>query len=110
MDPEFDELKREFLAEAETKINEIRALLQSNFPLSKETVERVIYLSHQLKGAGGSYGFQSISTEAAALETGLEQAIENAPDDLQKSIRLHVENISTTIQTKSQELNKTAAS
>lgn len=71
MDPEFDELKREFLAEAGAKIEEIRLMLTSS--RTGESRERMIYLAHQLKGAGGSYGFQTISTEAASLEVILER-------------------------------------
>lgn len=71
MDPEFDELKREFLAEAGAKIEEIRSMLISS--RTSESRDRMIYLAHQLKGAGGSYGFQTISTEAASLEVILEK-------------------------------------
>lgn len=72
-DPEFDELKREFLQEAEQKVREIRDAFAAQNPPTPETVERAIYLAHQLKGAGGSYGFQPISTDAAALERALEK-------------------------------------
>ena len=72
MDPEFDELKREFLAEAGAKIDEIRSILTES--RSFETRQRMIYLAHQLKGAGGSYGFSAISTEAASMEAVLERS------------------------------------
>lgn len=72
MDAEFDELKREFLAEAEEKVREMESALAT--PATPETVDRVIFLVHQLKGAGGSYGFQEISEEAAALEDLLENS------------------------------------
>ena len=65
MDLEFDELKREFLAEAGSKMRDIQAAIADQKRLS---LERVTYLAHQLKGAGGSYGYQRISTEAAELE------------------------------------------
>ena len=71
MDAEFDELKREFLAEAEEKVKEIQGLLDAGHD-SRESLDRMLYLSHQLKGAGGSYGFARISTEAAGLEKELE--------------------------------------
>ncbi len=80
MDPEFDELKREFLAEAEAKIKEIESLLTGeDGPKSRQ---RMLYLAHQLKGAGGSYGYQRISTESAAIETVLEK-IDTEPTDNQ---------------------------
>lgn len=70
MDAEFDELKREFLVEAEEKVREMESALTT--PASTEALDRIIYLAHQLKGAGGSYGFQEISEEAALLEDILE--------------------------------------
>lgn len=71
MDFEFDELKREFLREATAKVDEIAELLRGGIGDSER--ERAFYLAHQLKGAGGSYGFATISTEAAALERELEK-------------------------------------
>ncbi len=62
VDPELDELRREFLAEAEAKVREIEAAVDS------ATIDRVTYLAHQLKGSGGSYGFKRISSVAAELE------------------------------------------
>lgn len=70
MDFEFDELKREFLEEAEGKVREIESLARTNG--NDAARQRALYLTHQLKGAGGSYGFATISTEAASLEAELE--------------------------------------
>lgn len=78
-DPELDELKREFLAEAHEKVNEIASALDGK--RSPESVDRVIYLAHQLKGSGGSYGFQRISTEAADLEKALEDQKQGGDHD-----------------------------
>ncbi len=72
MDPEFDELKREFLADAASKLDEIEEQLRGDGAEGDASRERAFYLAHQLKGAGGSYGFATISTEAAALEKDLE--------------------------------------
>lgn len=72
MDFEFDELKREFLLEATSKVAEIASLLKGE-GMADSARERAFYLAHQLKGAGGSYGFATISTEAAALEKDLEK-------------------------------------
>lgn len=69
MDFEFDELKREFLEEAEGKVREIEELVAR---ADDSASQRALHLTHQLKGAGGSYGFASISTEAASLEADLE--------------------------------------
>src|SRR2546427_13080438 len=70
VDPEFDELKREFLAEADEKVREIQAKLDGD--RGPQSLERLVYLAHQLKGSGGSYGFQRISTDAEELEKAVE--------------------------------------
>ncbi len=65
VDYELNELKREFLDEAREKVDEMQSALDGS---SEEPFERVAYLAHQLKGSGGSYGYQRISTDAAELE------------------------------------------
>ncbi len=70
VDPELDELRREFLAEADEKVREIEAKVADRSPAS---VERLVHLAHQLKGSGGSYGFQVISDEATELEKAVEE-------------------------------------
>ena len=100
MDPEFDELKREFLAEARLKVLDIREAISSGTP---QSLERVSYLAHQLKGSGGSYGYQTISQEAAELERVIEKLAgsETAPvDQLDK----HAQNLGAEIDARSREL------
>lgn len=70
VDHELDELRREFLAEADEKVREIQAKATD---LSPAAIERLAYLAHQLKGSGGSYGFPSISDEATKLEKAVEE-------------------------------------
>jgi hypothetical protein len=72
VDHELNELKREFLSEARDKISEMQSALDG------ESLERVAYLAHQLKGSGGSYGYQRISTDAAELEKCVESP---SPDE-----------------------------
>lgn len=73
MDIELTELRREFLEEAEAKIVEIRSYLDGNESTpSDESVKRMGDLAHQLKGAGGSYGYSEISSHAAKLEDAIE--------------------------------------
>ena len=103
MDFEFDDLKREFLAEAEGKVNEIKSRLEAT-PPQAEDFDRMIYLAHQLKGAGGSYGFQTISTESAELERELESARENPA--IQPSLVERVTKIAQVIDESSRELAK----
>lgn len=70
VDYELNELRREFLDEAREKVLEMRgALAGAEEP---EARERLAYLAHQLKGSGGSYGYQKISEDAAEIERGIE--------------------------------------
>lgn len=97
MDFEFDELKREFLRDATSKIDEIATLLDGGIGESER--ERAFYLAHQLKGAGGSYGFATISTEAAALESELEKSPPDAA-----TIRTRVTHLGEVIRERQAEL------
>ena len=104
VDREFDELKREFLAEARDKINEIETTLDGD--RNSENLERLTYLAHQLKGSGGSYGFQRISTDAAELEKTVELLTSgNDNGRLEEKIQLHVVNIRSEIDKRTRELS-----
>jgi HPt (histidine-containing phosphotransfer) domain-containing protein len=103
VDLELDELKREFLAEADEKIREIEEKLGDR---SAEALERVSYLAHQLKGSGGSYGFQRISTDAAELESAIERRANGEAMD--ETIRQHAANLRSEIDRRSQELSPPA--
>jgi HPt (histidine-containing phosphotransfer) domain-containing protein len=109
VDREFDELKREFLSEARDKISEIETTLDGD--RSSEHLERLTYLAHQLKGSGGSYGFQRISTDAAELEKAVE-LLNSGTDDgrLEEKIQLHVVNIRSEIDKRTRELSAAAVS
>ena len=72
VDHELNELRREFLDEAREKISEMQSALDG------DSFDRVAYLAHQLKGSGGSYGYQRISTDAAELEKCVESP---SPDE-----------------------------
>ena len=78
VDPELDALRREFLAEADEKVREMEMGAGSRSP---EGLARVTYLAHQLKGSGGSYGFQIISDEAAELEKAVEESADTGKID-----------------------------
>lgn len=102
VDQELDELKREFLAEAEEKVREMQSMIDG--PATSESLSRVSYLAHQLKGSGGSYGYQRISADAAEIE----KAIENAPDgdsSLAGTIRKHVTALRDEIERGAKELS-----
>lgn len=102
MDIEFDELKREFLTEADEKVVEMQASLDERSP---QSLERLTYLAHQLKGSGGSYGFQRISTDAADLEKAVELLVNGGPADrLEEQIQQYVVNLRAEIERRSREL------
>jgi HPt (histidine-containing phosphotransfer) domain-containing protein len=71
VDHELNELRREFLEEADEKVREIETALSGNS--DGEALGRLAYLAHQLKGSGGSYGYASISADAAEIEKAAEK-------------------------------------
>ncbi|HEV7242193.1 MAG TPA: Hpt domain-containing protein [Thermoanaerobaculia bacterium] len=89
VDQELIDLKREFLDEAREKVTEIQTALDR--VQDEEARERVAYLAHQLKGSGGSYGYQRISTEAAALEKCVESTSLDEPRIQQYVVSLRSE-------------------
>lgn len=101
-DPELDALKREFLTEAQGKVREIQTALEDGDAAA--ALERVSYLAHQLKGSGGSYGFERISTEAAAIETAVETGKAGPVDAVQTRIQQHIANLHEEIDRRSREL------
>ena len=70
VDRELEALKREFLAEAKAKVQEIATIGSSR---DAGSLDRLAYLAHQLKGSGGSYGYARISDDAADIERAVEQ-------------------------------------
>lgn len=104
VDHELDELKREFLAEAGEKVREMQtALITGRDPAS---LERLGYLAHQLKGSGGSYGYQRISADAAEIEKAVESVDGGGLDTTaEKKIQQHVGNLQAEIQTRVSELS-----
>ncbi len=99
VDFELDELKREFLDEALEKVVEMQSTIDGG-DRGSEVLERLAYLAHQLKGSGGSYGYQQISDDATELEKAVE-SLAGPHDDassLDQKIRLHVANLRTEIQ------------
>ena len=108
VDTELEELKKEFLAEARDKVLEIETQLEND--RSPQTLERMTYLAHQLKGSGGSYGFERISTDAAELEKAVERIVRgDHAERLEEKIQQHVVNLRAEIDKRSREMNPTAA-
>jgi HPt (histidine-containing phosphotransfer) domain-containing protein len=112
VDHELNELKREFLDEARDKVLEMQTAVDGGGRDSK-SLERLAYLAHQLKGSGGSYGYQQISDDATELEKALESlAGQNGAGDgtsLDEKIRKHVANLRSEIENAARELGVVGA-
>lgn len=61
-DPLFRDLIDDFIAEMPERIARLRSAAAGG------DVETIRHLAHQLKGAGGGYGFDNISLSAARVE------------------------------------------
>lgn len=94
VDYELNELKREFLDEAREKVDEMQSIHDAGLRDSA-ALDRLAYLAHQLKGSGGSYGYQQISEDAAELEKAIESLAGQNGDKaaLDVKIRTHVANL-----------------
>lgn len=102
VDHELDELRREFLEEAREKVEEMQSVLGTG---SSETLDRLAYLAHQLKGSGGSYGYERISTDAAEIEKAAEVlARDGGNPALEERVQQHVINLRTEIDRAAREL------
>lgn len=103
VDPELDELRREFLGEAADKVREIQASLDGGH--DSASLDRLAYLAHQLKGAGGSYGYERISLEAAAIEKAAETiAAGGRSNGIASALAQHVSDLSAEIEERKREL------
>ncbi len=104
VDPELDELKREFLAEAEEKVREMQTALEAG--RAPDALQRLGYLAHQLKGSGGSYGYQRISADAAEIEKTVDSVSNGGLDtSAAQKIARHVGNLRAEIQSRVAELS-----
>ncbi|HYC93084.1 MAG TPA: Hpt domain-containing protein [Thermoanaerobaculia bacterium] len=104
VDYELNELKREFLDEAREKVDEMQTALDR--VREREALERLAYLAHQLKGSGGSYGYQRISTDAAELEKVVESIDGGSSSPVQEEkIQQHVLNLRNEIDRAAKELH-----
>lgn len=75
----FQELRREYLAEAPARLGELRKDLAAVRSGEPDAVSSLKGRFHRLAGSGGSYGFPSISTAAREAEQWLSEHAE--PDD-----------------------------
>ena len=104
VDYELNELKREFLDEAREKVVEMQSAIDR--ALERESLERLAYLAHQLKGSGGSYGYQRISTDAAELEKVVESIGDGGSSSTEEEkIQQYVLNLRSEIDRAAKELH-----
>jgi HPt (histidine-containing phosphotransfer) domain-containing protein len=104
VDHELNELKREFLDEARGKVDEMQSALET--APDPASLDRLAYLAHQLKGSGGSYGYQRISADAAELEKTIETiATGSEVNGLEAKIQQHVVNLRSEIDRCARELS-----
>lgn len=103
VDHELNELKREFLAEAGQKVQEIETTLRNE--RDSAVLDRLAYLAHQLKGSGGSYGYQRISDDATQLEKAFETLARGEKvSGIEEKIDAHVAGLQNEIAQRLQEL------
>ncbi|HEX7190816.1 MAG TPA: Hpt domain-containing protein [Thermoanaerobaculia bacterium] len=103
VDRELEELKREFLAEAKAKVQEIAATVDGS--RDAQALDRLAYLAHQLKGSGGSYGYARISDDAADIERAIEQITAgDNQDGSEARLREKVESLRTAVDNAAAEL------
>ena len=69
-DPEFLDLRREFVREALQRTREMTTILEKSGPAlpGQATGTRFRKLAHDLRGAGGSYGFPIVTLYAGEAE------------------------------------------
>jgi HPt (histidine-containing phosphotransfer) domain-containing protein len=102
VDPELDELRREFLAEAEEKVREMASALDAQ--PTNDSLQRLGYLAHQLKGSGGSYGYQRISADAAEIEKRVDEIGGQADERTATTLKQYVTKLRTEIENRVKEL------
>ena len=103
VDHELDELRREFLEEARDKVAEMQSVIEAE--RSNVSLDRLAYLAHQLKGSGGSYGYERISTDAAEIEKAAELlAAGDGNPAVDARVQQHVLNLRTEIDRAAREL------
>lgn len=69
-DPDMMEIVRDFAAALPERRRSLQALLEAN------DLDALQVAAHQLKGAGGGYGFQPITDTAARLEQALREGVD----------------------------------
>ena len=92
MSDELRELQREYLTDVSRKVSLIREHGRSLGADFKDSFPRLLFLAHQLKGSGGSFGFPRITELAQRMSRELSQFLDDeiasrpTPDDLMSEL------------------------
>ena len=88
-EPEMRELVELFVEELPNRVNAMREAL------SRSDLEVLRRSAHQLKGAGGGYGFGSISASAGRLESVLAASLRASNEDAQaiENVRIQLDEL-----------------
>lgn len=86
-DPDMVELVQVFVAEMPKRAEALRSCI------SDGRLEDLKRAAHQLKGAGGGYGFETVSQVAASLESGVLRALENGGNADIEGLRKQVDDL-----------------
>jgi HPt (histidine-containing phosphotransfer) domain-containing protein len=84
-DPDMQEILDLFVQEMPSRVGELLGSLE------KGELERLGRVAHQLKGAGGGYGFNVISDVAGALEKSVHTLRAQPTEELSKTVKSQVD-------------------
>ncbi|MBX3363657.1 MAG: Hpt domain-containing protein [Phycisphaeraceae bacterium] len=88
-DPEMGEIIRDFVAELPQRIHAMRSAF------SEQRLLDLLHLAHQLKGAGGGYGFDQISAAAARLELALKSLQTDRAADAAERAKVAIDEVTS---------------
>lgn len=82
----FDELRREYLAEAPARLTELRKDIEAHRAGEPGALESIRRRFHRLAGSGGSYGFPEISAVARETERWIHDGAEGGAERLDLAV------------------------
>jgi HPt (histidine-containing phosphotransfer) domain-containing protein len=92
MSDELRELQREYLTDVTRKVAQIREHGRTLAADFKDAFPRLLFLAHQLKGSGGSFGFPRITELAQRMRVELSEFLDDevasrpTPDELMSKL------------------------
>ncbi|MGE3109065.1 MAG: Hpt domain-containing protein [Phycisphaerales bacterium] len=86
-DPDMQEIITMFLQEMPDRVEQLQRLWRDS------EFDQVKRIAHQLKGAGGGYGYPSLGAAAGALESSLNSLLNNTQGANLQSIRAQLDSL-----------------